>query len=116
MIALVTMFVLVLLLLLEGHKLRNGILKMMSPARAERTSRIAGEVSRSVTGYMIGNFITSLIAGIVVFVALTTLGVPFALLWALSLIHISVDEHERDRKSTRLNSSHPSRSRMPSSA
>jgi predicted PurR-regulated permease PerM len=83
LIALVTMFVLVLLLLLEGHKLRNGILKMMSPARAERTSRIAGEVSRSVTGYMIGNFITSLIAGIVVFVALTTLGVPFALLWAL---------------------------------
>jgi predicted PurR-regulated permease PerM len=82
-IALVTIFVLVLLLLLEGHKLRAGVLKMMSPARAERTSRIAGEVSRSVTGYMIGNFITSLIAGVVVFVALISLGVPFALLWAL---------------------------------
>jgi predicted PurR-regulated permease PerM len=32
---------------------------------------------------MIGNFITSLIAGVVVFVALISLGVPFALLWAL---------------------------------
>ena len=82
-IALLTIFVLVLLLLLEGHKLRSGVLRMMSPARAERTSRIAGEVSRSVTGYMIGNFITSLVAGIVVFVTLTVLGVPFALLWGL---------------------------------
>jgi len=82
-IALITIFVLVLLLLLEGHKLRNGVLKMMAPARADRTSRIAGEVSRSVTGYMIGNFITSLIAGVVVFVALMVMGVPFPLLWGL---------------------------------
>jgi predicted PurR-regulated permease PerM len=82
-IALITIFVLVLLLLLEGHKLRNGILKMMSPARASATSRIAAEVSRSVTGYMVGNFITSLVAGVVVFVALTVLDVPFAVLWGL---------------------------------
>ncbi|MGH9006637.1 MAG: AI-2E family transporter [Acidimicrobiales bacterium] len=82
-IALLTIFVLVLLLLLEGHKLRSGVLRMMSPARAERTSRIAAEVSRSVTGYMIGNFITSFVAGIVVFITLTVLGVPFALLWGL---------------------------------
>lgn len=82
-IALVTIFVLVLLLLLEGHKLRNGILRMMSPTRATNTTRIAAEVSRSVTGYMIGNFITSLIAGVVVFVTLTVVGVPFALLWGL---------------------------------
>jgi len=83
MIAMLTIFVLVLLLLLEGNKLRNGLLGMMSPARAVRTTRIASEVSRSVTGYMLGNFITSLVAGVVVFVALTLLGVPFALLWAL---------------------------------
>ena len=82
-IALVTIFVLVLLLLLEGSKLRNGVLRMMAPARAERTSRIASEVSRSVTGYMLGNFITSLIAGVVTFLALTVTGVPFALLWGL---------------------------------
>ena len=83
LIALLTIFVLVLLLLLEGHKLRSGILKMMVPARADRVSKIAGAVSSSVTGYMIGNFITSLIAGIVVFVSLTVMGVPFALLWGL---------------------------------
>ena len=32
---------------------------------------------------MLGNFLTSLIAGIVVFVTLLVLGVPFPFLWAL---------------------------------
>jgi predicted PurR-regulated permease PerM len=46
-------------------------------------SRVAGEVSRSVSGYMLGNLATSLIAGVVVFITLTILGVPFALLLGL---------------------------------
>jgi predicted PurR-regulated permease PerM len=82
-IALLTIFVLVLLLLLEGPKMRTGLLGMMAPARAERYSRVAHEVTRSVTGYMLGNFLTSLIAGIVVFVTLLLLDVPFPFLWAL---------------------------------
>ena len=81
--ALFVIFVLVLLLLLEGPKLRRGLLGMMQPERAARIWRISGEVSRSVTGFMLGNFITSIIAGIVVLITLTALGVPFALLWAL---------------------------------
>ena len=83
LIALLTIFVLVLLLLLEGPKMRAGLLGMMSPARAERYSRVAREVNRSVTGYMLGNFLTSLIAGIVVLVTLLLLHVPFPFLWAL---------------------------------
>ena len=55
----------------------------MSPVRAERYSRVAAEVSRSVSGYMLGNFSTSVIAGIVVFGTLLPLGVPAALLWAV---------------------------------
>ena len=42
-----------------------------------------GEISQSATGYALGNLLTSLIAGVVVFVTLTVLGVPFPLLWAL---------------------------------
>jgi predicted PurR-regulated permease PerM len=83
LIALLTIFVLVLLLLLEGPKMRTGLLGMMAPARAERLTRIAGQVNRSVTGYMLGNFLTSLLAGVVVFVTLFLLDVPFAFLWAL---------------------------------
>jgi predicted PurR-regulated permease PerM len=76
-------FILVLLLLLEGPKLRMGALRFVAPERAARVTRIAGEVNRSVTGFMLGNFITSVIAGVVVFVTLVALGVPYALLWAL---------------------------------
>jgi len=82
-IALVTIFVLTVLLLLEGPKMRAGILGLMRPERAERYSLIAREVNRSVTGYMLGNFLTSLIAGGVVFVTLMIMGVPFPFLWAL---------------------------------
>jgi predicted PurR-regulated permease PerM len=83
LISLLTIFVLSLLLLLEGPKMRTGMLKLMSPARGERYSRVAREVNRSVTGYMLGNFLTSLIAGIVVFVTLLIVGVPFPFLWAI---------------------------------
>ncbi len=83
LISLLTIFVLVLLMLLEGPKMRAGVLDLMSPARAERYSRVARDVNRSVTGYMLGNLLTSLIAGVVVFVTLLLLGVPFPFLWAL---------------------------------
>jgi predicted PurR-regulated permease PerM len=82
-VALFTIFVLVLLLLLEGPKLRKGLLALAPTGRAERYTRVAGEVNRSVTGYMLGNFLTSLAAGVVVLVTLLALGVPFPFLWAL---------------------------------
>jgi predicted PurR-regulated permease PerM len=83
LLELLTIFVLVVLLLLEGTKLKDGLLGLMVPARAERYTRIAREVSRSVFGYMLGNFLTSLTAGAVVLVTLIVLGVPFPFLWAL---------------------------------
>jgi predicted PurR-regulated permease PerM len=83
LIALATIFVLVLLLLLEGPKLRTGILGTMTPQRAAGVTRVAAQVNRAVTGFMAGNVLTSLIAGIVVFVTLLVLGVPFPFLWAL---------------------------------
>ena len=82
-IELFTIFVLVLLLLLEAPKMRTWLLGQMRPERAATVTRIGSEVSRSVAGYMLGNFLTSLIAGTVVFVTLLTLGVPFPLLWGL---------------------------------
>jgi predicted PurR-regulated permease PerM len=83
LIALVTIFVLTVMLLVEGPKMRAGVLGLMQPERAERYSLIAREVNRSVTGYMLGNFLTSVIAGGVVLVTLMLTGVPYPLLWAL---------------------------------
>jgi predicted PurR-regulated permease PerM len=83
LIELFTIFVLVLLLLLEAPKMRRWILGQMRPERAATVTRIGSEVSQSVTGYMLGNLLTSLIAGTVVFVTLMIVGVPFPLLWGL---------------------------------
>jgi len=83
LIELFTIFVLVLLLLLEAPKMRKWLIGQMRPERAATVTRIGAEVSQSVTGYMLGNFLTSLIAGTVVFVTLLILGVPFPFLWGL---------------------------------
>jgi predicted PurR-regulated permease PerM len=82
-IELVTIFILVLMLLLEGPRLRRGLLSLLSPGQAEEVQAVASEVNRSVVGYMLGNFLTSIICGVVVLVDLAVLGVPFPLLWAL---------------------------------
>jgi predicted PurR-regulated permease PerM len=83
LVTLFTIFVFMLLLLLEAPKMRHFLLGAMAPERAQRWSRIAHDVNRSVTGYFLGNFLTSVIAGTVVFVTLLVLGVPYPLLWAL---------------------------------
>jgi predicted PurR-regulated permease PerM len=78
-----TIFALLVLFLLEGPKMGRWLLDLMPPERAAYCRRVAGEISQSVTGYAFGNLLTSLIAGLVVFVTLTVLGVPFPLLWAV---------------------------------
>jgi predicted PurR-regulated permease PerM len=83
LVELVTIFILMLLLLLEGPRLRRGILGMLSPAQAEEVQAVSSEVNRAVVGYMLGNFLTSVICGLVVLIDLAVLGVPFPLLWAL---------------------------------
>jgi predicted PurR-regulated permease PerM len=83
LIELLTIFVLVLLLLLEGPRLRRGFLGLLSPTSAKEVSSVAAEVNSAVVGYMLGNFLTSVICGVVVFVTLMSVGVPFAPLWAI---------------------------------
>jgi predicted PurR-regulated permease PerM len=55
----------------------------MQPDRAAKVTQVAADVNRAVTGYMLGNLLTSVIAGTVVFVTLFVLGVPFPFLWGL---------------------------------
>jgi predicted PurR-regulated permease PerM len=83
LLALLTTFAFVVLLLLEAPKIRAVLLTMMSEERAQRLSRISAQVSRSASGYVLGNLLTSLCAGVVVFVTLALLNVPFAFLFGL---------------------------------
>jgi len=58
----------------------QSFLGTLRPDRAARVGHIYHQASRSVTGYMFGNVLTSVIAGVIVGVTLAILGVPFALL------------------------------------
>ncbi len=81
--SLVVMFVMVLLLLLEAPKMRTALLGTQPPASAARWRRLGAEIMRSVSGFMLGNLVTSCIGGVVVLVTFVVLSVPYALLWAL---------------------------------
>ncbi len=80
---LLTIFAITTLVLLEGPKLHAGLLSSLPPERAVRWARVGREINSSMTGYVVGNLTTSLIAGVVVFADLAALGLPFPLLWAL---------------------------------
>ncbi len=78
-----TIAALVVLFLLEGPKMRKVLLSLPPPKRSQRYARVAAEINQSVAGYALGNLLTSLIAGLVVFITLAALGVPFPGLWGL---------------------------------
>jgi predicted PurR-regulated permease PerM len=56
---------------------------LVAPERAKRYRHIGRIISRSVSGYVLGDMMTSIAAGVVVFVTLLIVGVPYAFLWAL---------------------------------
>lgn len=83
MLALLTTFAFVILLLFEAPTIRTTVLSIMSPERAARLTRVSALISRSASGYVLGNLLTSLAAGIVVYITLALLSVPFAFLFGL---------------------------------
>ena len=66
--------------MLESPRLWHGFLRLFHPSTALRLDRVINESIRAVTGYMLGNFLTSVIAGVIMGVSLAILGVPFSLL------------------------------------
>jgi predicted PurR-regulated permease PerM len=82
-LSLVAIFSFVVLLLIEAPKIRRSLSKMVSRERAKRYRHIGRIISRSVSGYVLGDMLTSITAGVVVFITLLVVGVPYAFLWAL---------------------------------
>jgi predicted PurR-regulated permease PerM len=79
-VTIVTIAVLTFFTMLEAPRMWRGFLSLFQASTAQRLNRVVDESIRSVTGYMLGNGATSVIAGIIVGVTLEILGVPFALL------------------------------------
>jgi predicted PurR-regulated permease PerM len=75
-------FGLVMLLLLEAPHMRTTILNALPTAKAEHARSLGSKISSSLSGFLFGDLITSVIAGGVVLVTLLVLGVPYPFLWA----------------------------------
>jgi predicted PurR-regulated permease PerM len=76
--ALVSIVVLTFLMLLEGPKLLDGVLSAVGQPRRARVERVGRDCAKAVTGYMAGNLFISVVCGVLTFVTLAVLGVPFA--------------------------------------
>ncbi|MBW3669869.1 MAG: AI-2E family transporter [Actinobacteria bacterium] len=72
-----TILVLAFLMILEGPKTTAGMLNLVSPHRREHVRKVAGDCAKAITGYMAGNLLISVIAGIATFVFLFFADVPF---------------------------------------
>ncbi|MCW2739836.1 MAG: family transporter [Blastococcus sp.] len=78
-----TVFVLAYLMVLEGPKAVDGFVTLFPPTRGERIRRVGVDCAKSVTGYLSGNLLISVICGTLTYIVLLIAGVPFAGLIAL---------------------------------
>jgi predicted PurR-regulated permease PerM len=65
-------------LLLDGKRLVTFLFGLLRPDREARARTVAGQVYGAVAGYVAGNLIISVVAGLVTYTTLELLGVPFA--------------------------------------
>ena len=80
LVAIATIAILTFFTMLESPRMWQGFLGVLRPRTSARLRRVVDETIRSVTGYMGGNFLTSIVAGVISGTTLAILGVPFALL------------------------------------
>lgn len=82
-VGVVTIVFLTFFLLLELPQIVRALLDWMQPERSGRIRGVLTDVSRSVAGYMLGNFLTSVIAGVTIGITLLAVGVPYPAVLAL---------------------------------
>jgi predicted PurR-regulated permease PerM len=83
-VGLVTIFVLAYLMVLEGPKVVSGTLNLIDRDDIrDRVRAVGADCAKSVTGYLSGNLLISVICGVIHYAALRVMGVPFAGLIAL---------------------------------
>jgi predicted PurR-regulated permease PerM len=80
---LVTIFVLSYLMVLEAPKVVSGFLALFNAQRAERIRRVSHDCAKTITGYISGNLLISLICGLLTFAVLAIMHVKYAGLIAL---------------------------------
>jgi predicted PurR-regulated permease PerM len=79
----VTIFVLAYLMVLEAPRMLDAFLALFDRRRAERIRRVGSDCAKTVTGYISGNLLISVICGLLTYIVLLVMKVPFAGLIAL---------------------------------
>jgi predicted PurR-regulated permease PerM len=73
------------LLIVNGERYTSAVLGLLAAEPAARWRRLAPQVYRAVSGYVLGNLAISVIAGVSAWVVMTLLGVPFAVPLAIAM-------------------------------
>jgi predicted PurR-regulated permease PerM len=84
-VGLVTVGFISLFVLLELPPIARNAMRFLPAEQVPVVERSLRRINNQVTGFMLGNFATSVIAGVVVYVALSITGVPFASVLAIWL-------------------------------
>jgi predicted PurR-regulated permease PerM len=74
-----TVLVFTIYFMADMPRIRGGVVRLFPVERRPRARQVVDLVVDKVGGYMIGNIIISLIAGVASYIAFSLLGVPFAL-------------------------------------
>jgi predicted PurR-regulated permease PerM len=77
-VQLFSILVITFFLVKDGDRLLSFLYRQVPPERSRRLQKIAGDISDAIAGYVFGNFVISVLAGLVTYVTLRILGVPFA--------------------------------------
>jgi predicted PurR-regulated permease PerM len=77
LVQLVTVLTMTFFLLLDGRRIADFVLRSGGPEREARWRRVAGDIYRSVSGYVGGSLLIATIAGVFAYVVMLALGVPF---------------------------------------
>ena len=74
----ITVLVLTFLFLIYGRNLRDQAVEMLPQRHRGRAENVLDRMYKSVGGYVAGNLVVSLIAGVAAYIALKILGIPAA--------------------------------------
>ena len=77
-VQLFSILVITFLLLMDGRKMLEFAYRQFPDEREARLRTVASDISDAISGYVFGNFVISVAAGLVTYVTLTILDVPFA--------------------------------------
>lgn len=87
---LVTILVMAFFMLKDGRRALAWGIREMGPERGERAERILDEVSRAVGGYVAGNLMISVVAGVSSYIVMKLIGIPFAVPLAVMIAFLDL--------------------------